>query len=97
VQAPSELGETDFIRLGVLQNDAVNFQPEVPQWKQDGINTFDMATYTKIFLQFSADKAFWDKHTQYFLYADPKERGWYPVFQSLDCPGFRDRVLFSWP
>ncbi|MCJ1411518.1 hypothetical protein MMC19_005608 [Ptychographa xylographoides] len=47
-----------------------------------------MATYTKIFLQFPADKVFWNTSTQFFLYADPVERGYYPVFQSLDGPGF---------
>jgi polyamine oxidase len=75
-------------RLGVLQNDAVSFEPEFPIWKQDSIDTFDMGTYTKIFLQFPPDKVFWPKDTQYFLYADPAERGRYPVFQSLDAPGF---------
>ncbi|OKL60715.1 hypothetical protein UA08_03983 [Talaromyces atroroseus] len=74
--------------VGVLQNRAVSFDPEFPGWKQDGIATFDMGTYTKIFLQFSPDEVFWPKDTQYFLYADPKERRWYPVFQSLDTPGF---------
>ncbi|KAH8690275.1 putative flavin-containing polyamine oxidase [Talaromyces proteolyticus] len=74
--------------VGVLQNDAVSFEPEFPDWKQDGIEVFDMGTYTKIFLQFPPDKVFWPKDTQYFLYADPTERGWYPVFQSLDTPGF---------
>ncbi|KUL81543.1 hypothetical protein ZTR_10061 [Talaromyces verruculosus] len=28
------------------------------------------------------------KTPKYFLYADPIERGYYPVFQSLDAPGF---------
>jgi polyamine oxidase len=47
-----------------------------------------MGTYTKIFLQFPPDKQFWDADTQFFLYADPIERGWYPVWQSLSGPGF---------
>lgn len=46
------------------------------------------ATYTKIFLQFPPDKVFWNTSTQFFLYADPIERGYYPVWQSLDGPGF---------
>ncbi|MCJ1353657.1 MAG: hypothetical protein MMC33_003644 [Icmadophila ericetorum] len=74
--------------LGVLQNDAVQFSPALPHWKQLGIDTFTMATYTKIFLQFPSDKVFWDRDTQFFLYADPLERGYYPVWQSLDGPGF---------
>ncbi|MCJ1365722.1 hypothetical protein MMC16_004847 [Acarospora aff. strigata] len=74
--------------LGVLQNDAVTFDPELPTWKQEGIATFSMATYTKIFLQFPADKVFWNTSYQFFLYADPEERGYYPIWQSLDGPGF---------
>lgn len=47
-----------------------------------------MRTYTKVFLQFPPDQQFWDADTQFFLYADPVERGWYPVWQSLSGPGF---------
>ena len=72
----------------MLQNDAVTFDPELPTWKQEGIATFSMATYTKIFLQFPADKVFWNTSYQFFLYADPEERGYYPIWQSLDGPGF---------
>ncbi|KAL1964883.1 hypothetical protein VTN77DRAFT_6236 [Rasamsonia byssochlamydoides] len=74
--------------VGVLQQDAVDFQPPFPEWKREGIETFEMGTYTKIFLQFPPDQVFWDKSTQYFLYADPDTRGYYPVWQSLDTPGF---------
>lgn len=53
-----------------------------------------MGTYTKIFLQFppGADGTFfWERtnaSTQFFLYADPVSRGFYPVWQSLSAPGF---------
>ena len=47
-----------------------------------------MGTYTKIFLQFPPDQVFWNTSTQFFLYADPAERGYFPIFQSLDGPGF---------
>lgn len=76
------------VSLGVLQNDVITFSPELPPWKQEGIETFSMGTYTKIFLQFPPDQVFWDTNTQFFLYADPHERGRYPVWQSLDGPGF---------
>ncbi|KAI9038274.1 putative flavin containing polyamine oxidase [Aspergillus affinis] len=72
--------------LGVLQNDAVAFHPELPEWKQTAIQMFTMGTYTKIFMQFN--ETFWPTDTQYFLYADPHTRGWYPIFQSLSTPGF---------
>jgi len=47
-----------------------------------------MGTYTKIFLQFPPSQVFWNTSTQFFLYADPTQRGYYPVFQSLDSPDF---------
>ena len=74
--------------LGVLQNEVVEFKPEFPRWKQEGIESMQMGTYTKVFLQFPPDQQFWDENTQFFLYADPNERGWYPVWQSLSGPGF---------
>ncbi len=77
-----------LVRLGVLQSDAVTFEPDLPDWKRLGIETFTMATYTKIFLQFPPDQVFWNTSYQFFLYADPHERGYYPVWQSLDGEGF---------
>ncbi|KAL9050875.1 MAG: hypothetical protein Q9206_004919 [Seirophora lacunosa] len=74
--------------LGVLQSDTVAFEPELPDWKRLGIETFSMGTYTKIFLQFPPDQVFWDTSYQFFLYADPHQRGYYPIFQSLDGEGF---------
>lgn len=72
--------------LGVLQNDAVQFTPALPPWKQTAIHKFNMGTYTKIFMQFN--ETFWPEDTQYFLYASPTTRGYYPVFQSLSTEGF---------
>ncbi|KAJ5123089.1 hypothetical protein N7448_009186 [Penicillium atrosanguineum] len=81
--------------LGVLQNDAVSFAPELPSWKQTAIQKFSMGTYTKIFLQFN--ETFWPRDTQYFLYADPTTRGYYPVWQSLSAPGFieESNIIFA--
>ncbi|KAF9806856.1 hypothetical protein IEO21_08503 [Rhodonia placenta] len=70
--------------LGVLQNDDVVFQPALPDWKQEAIQSMVMATYTKIFLQFPED--FWFD-TQMGLYADPV-RGRYPVWQNMNLTGF---------
>lgn len=41
---------------------------------------------TKIFYQFN--ETFWDPDTQFFLYASPTTRGYYPVWQSLSTDGF---------
>ncbi|KXJ92656.1 putative flavin-containing polyamine oxidase [Microdochium bolleyi] len=73
--------------LGVLQHDdAVAFEPALPEWKTTAIDMFEIGTYTKIFMQFP--EKFWPDDTEFFLYADPFQRGWYPIFQSLDLPGF---------
>lgn len=80
--------------LGVLQNKAVDFAPALPDWKQIAIAKFDMGTYTKIFLQFN--ETFWPNNTEFFLYASPTTRGYYPVFESLTPDGlFPDsNILF---
>ena len=72
--------------LGVLQEDVVDFEPELPEWKLNGINSFEMGTYTKIFYQFN--ETFWPNETQFFIYADPTNRGYWPVWQSLTPDGF---------
>lgn len=74
--------------LGVLQHEVVSFDPPLPDWKKTSIATFQMGTYTKIFMQFPPDQVFWNTSVQFFLYADPITRGYYPLFQSLDGEGF---------
>ncbi|KAK2773604.1 N1-acetylpolyamine oxidase [Colletotrichum kahawae] len=76
--------------LGVLQKEVVSFSPELPRWKRTAIQSMTMGTYTKIFMQFKPEDVFWDKNTQFFLYADPVQRGYYPYFQSLDHKDFVD-------
>ncbi|KAJ7135715.1 flavin-containing amine oxidoreductase-domain containing protein [Mycena epipterygia] len=84
--------------LGVLQNNDVNFDPPLPDYKQEAIQSMKMASYfqvtfTKIFFQFS--EKFWFD-TELALYAD-KERGKYPIWQSLDhakyLPG--SKIIFT--
>ena len=73
--------------VGVLQSGDVKFEPALPDWKNDAIQTFPMGIYTKIFFQFPPDKVFWDTSTEYFLYASIT-RGYYPIWQSLDNAKF---------
>ena len=70
--------------LGVLQKDVVDFAPQLPNWKKEAIHSFELGTYTKIFMQFP--EPFWE-NAQYLIYADPETRGYYPEFQPLDLPG----------
>lgn len=72
--------------LGVLQNDIVDFEPRLPRWKREAIEQFQMGTYTKVFYQFNT--TFWPEDVQFFLYADPEKRGYFPVWQSLSAEGF---------
>ncbi|KAI9710894.1 MAG: hypothetical protein M1828_002005 [Chrysothrix sp. TS-e1954] len=82
--------------LGVLQAAhakvaPVSFHPAFPKWKQSAIAIFDMGIYTKIFLQFDPAEQFWPADVQFFLYASPTTRGYYPIWQSLSSPGFLER------
>ncbi|KAL5363028.1 amine oxidase [Aspergillus floccosus] len=72
--------------VGVLQRDVIKWEPELPLWKRTAIQKFEMGTYTKIFLQFN--ETFWPEDKEYFLYASPTTRGYYPVWQSLSTEGF---------
>ncbi|XP_077995017.1 uncharacterized protein LOC144448614 [Glandiceps talaboti] len=69
--------------LGVLQNNAVEFSPELPIRKSHEIHKFQIGLYTKIFLQFPS--TFWDKQ-EILLYAH-QVRGFYPVWQNLNVEG----------
>ncbi|KAI5782592.1 amine oxidase [Geopyxis carbonaria] len=71
--------------VGVLQHTDVIFSPPLPSQKADAIANFHLATYTKIFARFPYK--FWNS-TEFVLYADPDERGNYPIWQPLDTPGF---------
>ncbi|CAO3627140.1 unnamed protein product [Cunninghamella blakesleeana] len=69
--------------LGVLQNqDLVQFKPEFPPWKQESLNAFHMATYTKIFVRF--EEKFWDDW-EFALYAsnETKHGDDFTVWQAL--------------
>ncbi|KAG8943311.1 hypothetical protein FRC04_002935 [Tulasnella sp. 424] len=72
--------------VGVLQHpEDVKFEPALPSWKREAIDSMKMGTYTKIFLQW--EEKFWDDN-EMGLYADPYRRGYYPVWQSLDHARF---------
>ncbi|RDW69201.1 amine oxidase-5 [Coleophoma cylindrospora] len=73
--------------VGVLQSNAVTFEPPLPDWKNIAINTMQIGVYTKIFLQFPPDQAFWPKDTENFIYAS-KKRGYYTAWQNLDHPKY---------
>lgn len=53
---------------------------DLQAWKLVALYEFDMALYTKIFVQFPY--TFWPTGpgTQFFIYADER-RGYYPIWQ----------------
>ena len=66
--------------IGTLQHKTVQFVPSLPRWKRRAINTYSMAYYLKIFVEFPY--AFWD-NSEYIGYGS-LGRGYYPVIQPLN-------------
>ncbi|XP_074315768.1 polyamine oxidase 1-like isoform X1 [Silene latifolia] len=71
------------VSLGVLQNNLIKFNPELPGWKRRAICEFSIASFTKIFLKFPY--AFWPTGpgTEFFLYAHER-RGYYPIWKHYE-------------
>ena len=66
--------------LGVLQQGAVTFSPDLPKPLTQAWKTIKVGTINKVCLEF--EEAFWDKTTQYFGYFSA-EKGQYPYFLNL--------------
>ena len=66
--------------IGTLQHETVKFVPNLPKWKRRSINTYSMAYYLKIFVEFPF--VFWDDSV-YIGYGS-LQRGYYPHIQSLN-------------
>ncbi|ORX43481.1 amine oxidase [Hesseltinella vesiculosa] len=81
--------------LGVLQHRDVEWVPELPDWKVEGLYGFHMATYTKVFLEFPTK--FWDD-VEMTLYANPNRSGLYSAWQNMNAPGYfpnkKDNYIF---
>jgi len=60
------------------------FYPPLPSWKVDAYAKAPNGIYTKIFLKYNV--SFWD-NADYILYADPKRRGYYSVWQNMESHG----------
>ena len=69
--------------IGVLKSKIVEFVPNLPREKTDAINSFDLVSYLKIFLEF--DKIFWERDTSYqYIGHVSSRRGDYPIFHPLN-------------
>lgn len=67
--------------LGVLQHRAVEFIPELLEWKLNAIDKHKMTPLTLIYIKYSA--TFWND-TEIILHAS-NIRGYYPIFINLDA------------
>ncbi|XP_038049465.1 polyamine oxidase 7-like [Patiria miniata] len=71
------------VSLGVLQNDVIDFQPALPDWKIVKFFQFIMASFAKVFIKFP--NQFWDDD-EWIMYASER-RGYFPAFSNLNAPG----------
>ncbi|XP_019639173.1 PREDICTED: polyamine oxidase-like [Branchiostoma belcheri] len=71
------------VSVGVLENEVIDFTPDLPSWKVEEIYQFRMGQYCKIFLKFP--RKFWD-NSEFILYAGSL---WpqYAIWQNLEAPG----------
>lgn len=67
--------------MGVLKRHAIHFDPPLPVFKQEAIDTIGMGLINKIILGFS--KAFWQGHS-HFGAADPTDAR--ETWSFYDCP-----------
>jgi len=67
--------------LGVLQAGTVQFEPKLPQEKQDAIKNMGMALMNKAYLLF--DEPFWDKEKEWLLFFPPKNAP-HETFEALN-------------
>ncbi|XP_033123952.1 polyamine oxidase 1-like isoform X2 [Anneissia japonica] len=69
--------------LGVLQNQLVTFKPQLPGWKLRTLNRLEMASYSKIYVQFPVN--FWGEREIIMRTSD--QRGKYPFYMNLEAEG----------
>nr|XP_054755577.1 lysine-specific histone demethylase 2-like [Lytechinus pictus] len=86
------------IPLVLLQSNAINFTPPLPEDKTEAINSLGAGIIEKIGLQFPS--RFWEKKTQetdYFGYipTDPADRGFFSVFYDMSNENTESNVLMS--
>ncbi|KAF8440194.1 hypothetical protein BGX38DRAFT_1251036 [Terfezia claveryi] len=78
-------GTIVYAKFWVLQHDNVKFVPPLSRMETRSLCSRTHVHYTKIFAIFP--HKFWNS-TQFTVYADLDERGYWPLWQSLDEEGF---------
>ena len=83
VSTTSKNYECDYVicsvPLGVLKFNSIEFNPALPEYKQDSIENVGFGTVTKLALKFTDQ--FWDSDVQYY-YTVAKETGRWPVWMN---------------
>lgn len=77
IEAGSHTFEADYalvtVPLGVLKANQMNFNPPLPQNKQDAIDNLGMGVLSKLYLQFP--EVFWDQDVEVVGYVDDISNG----------------------
>ncbi|XP_033106053.1 polyamine oxidase 1-like, partial [Anneissia japonica] len=71
------------VSCAILQNNGIEFIPDLPDWKIRTINRFRMASYSKIYLKFPIN--FWGDRE--ILLRPSNHRGRYPIFTNFEAKG----------
>lgn len=87
------------VPLGILKNEKIKFEPELPKWKQSAINNLGYGILNKVVVQF--DKNFWGRHVEWLYIAEKNHDklyvcNWYSLYYAAKVPiliGFVNRRL----
>ena len=95
VSTTSKNYECDYVicsvPLGVLKFNSIEFNPALPEYKQDSIENVGFGTVTKLALKFTDQ--FWDSDVQYY-YTVAKETGRWPVWMNYRTFS-KERILMG--
>ena len=79
------------LSVGVLQNETVQFVPQLPDMKMEAIGKFKMANYINIIMEFS--EVFWDA-TEFIAHIH-NDRGYYPIFINFNLVDSRNPKILA--
>ena len=72
--------------IGVLQQECIQFKPQMPHWKKQAIFRQHVAQYSSVYLKWpSSVTPFWD-NTEFIVYATGR-KGYYSVWHNLEAAG----------
>ena len=68
------------VSLGVLQSDAIQFVPPLPEWKKEALNEIRMFNFAKVYAKFR--RRLWPEEKDYLVFVSGGEnnRGYYPFW-----------------